>query len=333
MTGRSNPTPEESGAQQRGFASREKQRACELILVARALSVDALMPEVLSALSGASVEHVLLKGPAIAAWLYRPDESRPYVDADLLIKPQHLATAEDVLRGLGFRSMVRDYEDGRRLEHDSLWVREGTGVTIDLHRTLPRVRGMSPEWVWRHLWPRTHEISLPAPGGTVRVLDEPALALLVALHAAHHVGHSDLEIQPIADLRRALAKLDLQVWREAFRLAEALRAGPQMSRGLHATAEGSELAAALGLPAPSSEENEAAGFERLAASRTAWGRARLLVRVLIPSPSYLRWSSRLARSGRVGFLLAYLTHPFVTLFHAPRGYRVWRQSRRAARED
>jgi hypothetical protein len=301
----------------------------DTVAAVRTMAVDATTAEVLTALAGAAVQPVLLKGPAIAHWLYSEGEARTYVDVDLLIAPAQLASAEDVLRGLGFESIVRHYEQGRRLEHDSLWIRPGTPAHVDLHRTLPRTRGVSPQWVWRQLWPRTCEMELPPPGTSVRILDEPARALLVALHVAHHVGYDEIAVKPMADLQRAVAKLPLAVWRDAAALARTLRAEPQMSRGLHAIPDGVRLVSELGLPAPSSEYNEAAGFERLAASRTWGDRVRLLARVLLPSPAYLRWSSKLARRGRLGFAVAYLTHPIVVAIHAPRGYLIWRRYRSA----
>jgi hypothetical protein len=173
-------------------------------------------------------------------------------------------------------------------------------------------------------------MDLPAPGTSAWVLDEPARALLVALHVAHHLGDEEPSIKALADLRRAVAKAPREAWNDAASLARTLRADPQMSRGLHALPEGSVLASRLGLPEPSSQRNEAAGFERFAASTSLVGRARLLSRVLLPSPSYLRWTSKLARRGRLGFALAYLLHPLDVVFHAPRGYFVWRRARQHA---
>jgi hypothetical protein len=245
----------------------------------------------------------------------------------VLLSPDEHVRAQALLAEMGFRRVVRDYEQGRRIEHDSPWALDGV-ASVDLHLTLPRVRGVSPEAVWRALWPHTVERDLPAGGQRVRVLDEPAAALLVGLHAAHHSGYDELELKPLEDLRRAVDRVPVSVWREAATLARTLRAEPQLSRGLHTVASGAELARTLGLADPSSERNQAAGFERLAATRDRRERARMLARALVPSPSYLRWSSRLARRGRRGLVAAYVLRPFVLAAHAPWGYVVWRRARR-----
>lgn len=244
----------------------------------------------------------------------------------MLLHPGEHGHAEALLAELGFRRVIRDYEQGRRIEHDSPWALDGV-ASVDLHISLPRVRGVSPEVVWRALWPHTVQRDLLALGQPVRVLDETAAVLLVALHAAHHVGYDAFEAKPLEDLRRAVERVPVAVWRQAADLARMLRAEPQLARGLHAVARGAELAHSLGLPEPSSERNAAAGFERLAATHDRGERIRLLARALVPTPSYLRWSSRFARRGRRGLVMAYLLRPFVVAAHAPRGYVVWRRER------
>ncbi|MDX6664460.1 MAG: putative nucleotidyltransferase, partial [Solirubrobacteraceae bacterium] len=56
-----------------------------LVAAARALVVDRATAEAAGAMSAAGVPVVLLKGPAIAQWLYDPCEQRGYSDADLLV--------------------------------------------------------------------------------------------------------------------------------------------------------------------------------------------------------------------------------------------------------
>jgi hypothetical protein len=299
-----------------------------LVALAHTLAVDATTAEVIGALRDAGVDPVLLKGPVLAQWLYDEGDSRPYVDADLLISPPQHAEAERILKQLGFTQSVRPWENERRVEHDSVWQRPGDAGVVDLHRSLPGVRGVSPETLWRHIWPGTIDWRMPAPGGTVRVLDEPARALLVALHAAHHLAEGRVPVRPLADLERALARTPLATWEAAAVLARRLRAGPHFARGLHAVSGGDVLAARLGLPAPSSGYEVAEGIERLAAARGIRPRLRLLIGALWPSPSYLRWSSSLARRGPVGLGVAYLIRPAIVLVNAWRGYRTWRRQRR-----
>ncbi len=305
----------------------------QLGTAALSLAVDALTAEVVDALNRAEIEFILLKGPAIGRWLYDESEFRPYVDVDLLVAPIRHSAAEQVLRALSLTRITRDYEHHGRLEHDEVWRRPTTTATLDLHRTLPGVRGTSPERVWRELWPRTAEMQLPPPGRSVRVLNEPALALLVALHAAHHLGEGEIAAKPLLDLERARARASREVWGQSAELARKLRAGPQMARGLHAVSGGPELASSLGLPAPASGREEASGFERFAAADSTGERLGLMLHALIPPPDYLRFSSSLARRGWLGLGLSYLCHPFVAAARGSRGFLIWRQDQRRRRTN
>jgi hypothetical protein len=299
----------------------------ELVDAVRTLAVDATAAEVVGALRDAGVEPVLLKGPVLAEWLYDDGYPRPYVDADLLISPPQQSDAQRVLSRLGFIRIVRPWENERRVEHDSEWQRRGDLGAVDLHRTLPGVRGVSPETLWSHIWPRTVDWKMPAPGGIVRVLDEPGRALLVALHVAHHLTDGGESARPLADLERVLARTPLPTWEAAAQLARRLRAEQQLARGLHAVSGGDVLAESLRLPAPSSGREAVEGIERLAATTGIRPRLHLLVRAVLPSPSYLRWSSSLARRGPVGLAAAYLVRPLWVLFHAFTGYFTWRRHR------
>jgi hypothetical protein len=305
----------------------------EAMAAARTLAIDVLTAEVLDALSRAAIEPILLKGPAIAQWLYGADEFRPYIDVDLLVDPGQRAAAEEVLRQLDLSRIKRDYARAGRLEHDDVWIQRNTAGIVDLHRTLPSVRGTSPERVWRELWSRTAEMQLPPPGRSVRVLNNPALALLVALHAAHHLGEDETSVKPLADLQRARARASREVWVQSAELARQLRAGPQLARGLHAVPGGPELASSLGLPAPAGGREEASGVERFAAAESTGERLGLILHALIPPPDYLRFSSSLARRGQLGLGLSYLCHPFVAAARGSRGFLIWRQDRRRWRAN
>src|SRR5438270_41821 len=68
-----------------------------------AMAVDAVTAEVVTALDGAGVDCLLLKGPSIAGWLYE-EGARTYSDTDLLVAPDRLPAARATLAELGFRN-------------------------------------------------------------------------------------------------------------------------------------------------------------------------------------------------------------------------------------
>ncbi len=207
------------------------------------LLVDRLIAEVHDAFAAASVEAILLKGPAIAGWLYDEDEIRVYGDGDFLVARAQWEAAGSVLRELGF------WEDIAQLEHPNLesfasypWGREseGAGVqSIDLHATLSGIGADFPE-AWSVLSSGTSE--LVVGGRRMRILGEPARAMHIALHAAHH--HKG---KPMLDLERALQRLGDELWSEAAEVAASLGATAAFATGLRLTPAGEELARRLGV--------------------------------------------------------------------------------------
>lgn len=102
--------------------------------------------------------------------------------------------------------------------HDSQWLRERDGLTVDVHRALPGV-GVDAQAAWWVLSAQTDVVMVagyPAPTLALR-----ARALHVALHAAHHgTGYH----RPMDDLSRALVAGDDDLWHGAAALAARLQA-------------------------------------------------------------------------------------------------------------
>ena len=164
-------------------------------------------------------------------------------------------------------------------------------------------------------------------------LSEPARALHIALHAAHHGAEWTKALIHVA---RALAVVDDTTWREAATLAERLGAIESLAAGLRLLEEGDALAIRLGLPTTRSVDVAlrastpppvALGFEQLARAQGIRGRARILWRKLVPPREFIRhWDPRAAES-RAALALAYARRPFWLLRRAPEGLRAWRHAR------
>jgi len=300
------------------------------------LLVDRLIVEVLDAFAAASIEAILLKGPAIAGWLYAEDEIRAYGDGDFLVARAKWEAASAVLRELGF------HEDIARLEHPNLesfasypWGREteGAGVqSIDMHATLAGILAGFPR-VWSILSRDTAEIVVA--GRRVRILGEPARTMHIALHAAHHHGG-----KPMRDLERALERLDDRLWREAAEVAEALDATAAFATGLRLTPASDALARRLGVHeaysvaaalkvanVPLSE-----GLEHLATTPGVRAKLTLAWRELMPTSDFLRWwSPALTTRGPLGLAAAYVWRVGWLIGHLPRALLAWRRAHRGSR--
>ncbi len=304
---------------------------------ALALAVDAVTAEVVTAMRGAGIRPVLLKGPSIGAWLYGDGAVRPYGDSDLLVSPESYKRAGNVLSALGFRSL--GYLSQQHLDSDA-W-RRSDHAFVDLHRSLVGA-GALPEIVWEEL---ATDTQIQRVGGIdVEVLGIPQRALHVALHAAQH-GVDDES--PLEDLRRAVRTVDEGVWREAAEIARRIDALPAFATGLRLEPDGALLGERLQLPADrralvvlrsGPQVPVAITLERLASEGSFRARARLLLAALFPSPSYMRkWAaggrvggwSNAARRGPIGLALAYMWRPIWILLRLPRAIAAVRRARRA----
>lgn len=99
------------------------------------------LSELLAAFEGRRVPVMLLKGPALAAALYRDPGMRPFTDLDLLVRSADLPRALRVLSGLGYGPL----EAGDSLSHELRWRHAATFVKgkprlgefpVDLHWAL-----------------------------------------------------------------------------------------------------------------------------------------------------------------------------------------------------
>lgn len=303
--------------------------------VATGLRIDSATAEVLRAFAAEGVRCRLLKGPAIAQWLYEPGEPRYYIDSDLLVAPADLKRAEVVLERLGF---VKRFDDSRMpewwREHASEWLRPSDGVPLDVHRSLHGV-GVGDDEAWSIL--SASPANVPVAGLDAPVLAASARALHVALHAAQH---GEAQGRPLADLERAISRLDEGLWSAAARLAERLEATEALSAGLGLTAPGKELARRLGLPAPSSTAvmlhaagppAVALGIEQLVRARGVRARVSIIRHKVFPPPEFIRHWQPVGTDSRAGLARAYARRPFWLLRHTPRALRTWLAARRRAR--
>ena len=291
------------------------------------LTLDVVAGEIVAALRADGIPSILLKGPAIATWLYQPGEERAYGDVDLLVPRGDLRRARARLEAVGFAYLNLDVGTGRDSHHDRL-LRDG--IRVELHRTLVGV-GVDADALWRTL--AAHTEPMMAGNQSVDVLTPPARALVVALHAAQHGAHG----APLRDLERALERVPAATWEAAIALAAVVDALPEFATGLRLCPPGAALAAERRLPEPrdvftrlraAAAHPAAASFEVLRTS--GWrGRLEFLARTLTLPPDAMRARHPLARRGRVSLAAAYLLRPIWLLARAPPAFRA---CLRAARE-
>jgi hypothetical protein len=307
------------------------EKLARLAATGERLRIDAATAELIDRLESAGVRALLLKGPTVARWLY-DGAGRPYLDCDLLVGPAEFELAEGALRSLGYASLL-----GKMgmppwwCEHAAVWQRRRDGLTVDLHRTLIGVR-VDDATTWRVLSADTEEFVVA--GRPVQGLGFPARAMHIALHAAQHGPSWPTSF---ADLERALAVVDDELWRQAAALAERLNASAAFVSGLRLAPAGDRLVARLGLPDVRSVEAElrngspplALGFEQLALASGWRARAEMAWRKLLPTPEFMRDSDPATTHDRIGVARAYVRRVAWLLRRAPAGLRAWQRARRS----
>lgn len=302
----------------------------------RTMVADKVTAQVVGAFRAKGIESILLKGPAIARWLYDEGASRPYADCDLLIPPGDFVDGEGVLAELGFEREGLDTIPGDWPKHARTWYRNDGG-NVDLHRTLVGV-GVTDAEVWEQFSSRTEIMKVA--GTDVRVLSKAGRALVLTLHAAKDgakVGKAR------HDLGHALERAPLEMWRETAALAARLQASPAFAAGLRLLPEGRRLADELGLASEIPMETAlrqrggappfAVGIEWLATTPGVMRKLLLIARKLLPPPAFMRSWTPLARRGRLGLALAYMWRPFWVVWRLGPALWTWFRARTQVRRS
>ena len=190
----------------------------------------------------AGIRPLLLKGPSIAAWLYRDGARSPLRRLRSPGGPGPIGRPGTSFGSSDFAPLcvagyVHTWHSGTP-RHGGV----ALDSIVDLHRSLIGISA-PPDTVWEELPADTD--TLRVGGIDVEVLRVPARALHVALHAAEH--GADLP-HPLEDLARALRVADDDVWREAAELARRIDALPAFAAGLRFDPDGARLAERLELP-------------------------------------------------------------------------------------
>lgn len=269
--------------------------------ILRALVLDAALAEAVGALRREGIEPLLLKGHAIARWLYEDAPARACGDVDLMVPAGRHVTAERVLVRLGYRDRLAGMFASERSRHASPWSRDG--ISIDLHHRL----ALGPPDPYATLAERASTMRLG--GAEVRVARPASLAIIVALHVAQH---GPVYPRALEDLRRAVATGGDEIWTEAAALARRLGVAETVAASLATVDGGGALATTLGLvgPVDPGVRLRLAGAPPLAVrlhglrARRA-SSVRGVLAALAPSPALMRLRDPRASRGPLGLLAAH----------------------------
>lgn len=299
--------------------------------VAKALALNTATAKIVAAFRAASIPSILLKGPAITTRFYDEGE-RLYGDIDLLVPRTVAASAEALLRQEGFTYQLEQGRSWEQNDHSRHWVHESR-LPVDLHFRFWGV-GAAHEEIWSAFSRSAQSMNIGRV--PVTVLDPSDQALILALHAMHHVH--DHKSWALKDLCRGIDALPVAIWEEALAQSRRLQAEPFFSAGLRLSASGNELAETIGAMTASSESAEAwrrntvGGFaylRRWSQTRGVTAKLHLAASMLIPSRAHITYRWPFARRGYVALATAYAWHLCRTIIRFPRAVWVFVSLRRS----
>lgn len=178
-------------------------------------------------LEAAGVPVLVLKGVALGHQLYGANPHwRTATDIDLLIAPEHLDTADKVLRGRGFlRKWPQEMPRRGRamflhLANVCDYVSPASGQLVELHHRIT----LNPHWLplgFDELHAASVEIATPQ--GQIRGLDGPPLVAYLCWHALAHDG---FRLKWVCDIARALRHVGGPSCRAACREGDGYARAP-----------------------------------------------------------------------------------------------------------
>lgn len=153
---------------------------------ARHLLMSRELGRVLGQFAAEGVAVIPLKGSILSETLYPHPALRPFSDLDLLIRPDDVARADALVRGLGCRPVADAHSWSFDIAYDQATLYEGPkGIRLDLHWSLVN----DSRYAWNHreglsVWERA--IRVPVAGEAALGLCPEDLLLYQAVHLAIH---------------------------------------------------------------------------------------------------------------------------------------------------
>jgi hypothetical protein len=114
----------------------DEMRQTFLVSCVRSVHMERQLQEIIEAFLDQGVRVLVLRGPALAFSLYDDPAMRPSGDLDLLVIPEHVVQARDILESLGYRCLARRFETARDFFREECFVHQENPENkfpVDLH--------------------------------------------------------------------------------------------------------------------------------------------------------------------------------------------------------
>ncbi|MGD8686839.1 MAG: nucleotidyltransferase family protein, partial [Syntrophobacterales bacterium] len=114
----------------------DEMRQTFLVSCVRSVHMERQVQEIIEAFQEEGVRVLVLRGPALAFSLYEDPAMRPSGDLDLLVIPEHVVRARDILESLGYTCLARRFETARDFFREECFVHQENPENkfpVDLH--------------------------------------------------------------------------------------------------------------------------------------------------------------------------------------------------------
>jgi hypothetical protein len=114
----------------------DEMRQVYLVSVVRSLHMERQLQEIIEAFREQAVRVLVLRGPALAFSLYDDPAMRPSGDLDLLVIPEQVIQARDILESLGYTCLARRFETAKDFFREECFVHQNdpnNKFPVDLH--------------------------------------------------------------------------------------------------------------------------------------------------------------------------------------------------------
>lgn len=188
----------------------EELRDAFLAASGRSMQVAKQLAKITVAFQEQGVELLVLKGPALASWLYPHPAARPHSDIDLLVRPWQLARGREILKGLSYRCVWDKFDQSsmaRLYKHEEFI--PGPGMAnckqVELHWNFDPDLGMLDAAEMDGVFTRAVEVN--AQGLTFKTLSPVDFFIANAIHMGIHSTDPVMRLIWIYDIYLLARKL------------------------------------------------------------------------------------------------------------------------------
>lgn len=198
-------------------ATRERLKSCRTQQAVKALGQVAELAKISRLFAGAGIQHIPLKGVALSQELYGDPCIRSSCDIDIIVKPECVEKAEELLIQAGYHHAFGFHGMNDRQKRHLL-------NTLHHHEYVHNTRGVHIELHWRsYLWPQDRVAALWDTGRSSAWLDSGLMQLAkeenILFLADHGARHGWPCLKWLSDIAMLMEKMPEDEWLSLYNRA------------------------------------------------------------------------------------------------------------------